>query len=41
MKENAVEDGAFRMTGTIHSCHSRGAFIKKRANLMGSAALPV
>ena len=40
MKQHAVEHGTFRMTGTGHSCHSRGSFIKKRANLMDMTSSP-
>jgi hypothetical protein len=40
MEEHPVEHGAFRMTGSVHSCHSRGSFIKKRANLMDMASSP-
>jgi hypothetical protein len=32
MEEYTVEHGTFRMSGTVHSCHSKESSIKKRAN---------
>lgn len=32
MEEHPVEHGAFRMSGTVNSCHSKESSIKKRAN---------
>jgi hypothetical protein len=40
MEEHPVEHGAFRMTETVHSSHSRGSFIKKRANLIDMTSSP-